>query len=160
MTRVNQILIIFMTIVAGVVVQGIYYGLESRDTPNKAAIEFAKAYVAYDGERMSERLCDEKRIVDDADVVKGYVYDATKEARERGYSLFYLKDCLYHATTETLKSEPNKRAQIRLTGERRGWLRSFFTGESEHFEETFEVIWVPGKTLGQGSWKVCDTDLI
>lgn len=156
MARGNQILIIIMTIMAGILVQGIYFALESQDSPNKAVTEFAKAYVSYNGEVMSERLCDDRRFDEnETDLVKGYVYDATKEARDRGYNLFYMKDCLNRVSTETLEKKDNQSATIRLTAERRAWPRSFFTGECEPFEKTYEVTWVSGDMPGQGTWKVC-----
>ncbi len=159
MDRGNKIMIIAMTLLVGIVIQVMFAFLEKTDTPNKAVTEFVKAYVSYDGDTMAQRMSDGIRTVDDVDVVKSFVYEETKKARDRGFGLFYLSDCLYHVRTYTLEKEA-KKAKVRLVCERKGWLRSFFTGESDTIDQTFEVVWVQSGMPGQGIWKINKTELL
>ena len=77
------------TIITGVLVvllavflQVLFVFADIQDTPNKAATEFAKAYFRYNEAIMSDRLCEERRIVDDVNVVKKYVNQKTSGSRK------------------------------------------------------------------------------
>lgn len=155
MIRVNKIVLIALALALGIIVQVTLLFLEKKDTPNKAVTEFVKAYVSFDADKMTERVCGEI----DSETVKSYVYEETKKARDRGFGTFYMSDCLYHVQTHTLEESAQK-AKVRLVCERKGWLRSFFTGESDTIDQTFEVVLVKDEKTGQADWKVCKTELL
>ncbi len=148
MGQSNKIITIALIFLLGVFLQVLFVFADMQDTPNRAAIEFAKAYFRFD-KCMADRLCDERKVVDDKDVVSKYVYDAAKDANDLGYGLFYMKNKLYHVETHTI-SKDHEKAQIRLTCERRAPLRSFFTKEEyKDVEEVLDLVKENGK------WKVC-----
>lgn len=150
MGRGNMVLSIGLAIILGIFVQVLLVFADTQDSPNKAAVEFTKAYFAFDKAVMSDRLCESSKVVDDVDVVGKYVYDAMQEANARGYSLgCYVKNKLYHLETETISADHEK-AQIRLTAERKSPIRTFFSkGDISEVEEIIEVVKEDGK------WKVC-----
>ncbi len=118
-----------------------------RDTPNKAVAEFAKAYFCFD-KAMTDRLCEEAKTADDTDVVGRYIYRAEKEAGERGYSLFYMKESLYHVETHLLNETPTS-AEVRLVCQTKPPLQSFFTKKRGEVDETLSL------KKENGVWKVC-----
>lgn len=149
---------LILVVLVGIVFQAIFIGIESKDTPNKAVIEFAQAYFKLDPS-MSERLCDEMKVVDDVDMVDQHIFQVTEEGKNRGFEKNFVRSKLYHIDTYTL-SKSNTQAQIRLTGKRRAHINSvykiiaqiFCLGATHEVDKTFNVIKEGGK------WKVC-TDL-
>ena len=150
---------LILVVLVGIVFQAIFIGIESRDTPNTAVIEFSKAYYHLDP-LMSERLCDEMKVVDDVDMVDQYIFQVTEEGKNRGFGKNYMRSKLYHIDTYT-QSKSDTRAQIRLTGKRRTCINPvyriiaqiFCLGATHEVNKTFNVIKEGGK------WKVC-TDLV
>lgn len=152
MVQNNKIITITLVLLLGVFLQVLFVFADIQDTPNKAVVEFSKYYFSYNP-AMADRICEERRIVDEVDVVKKYLYQVSEDAKERGFGLSYLKNCLYHVETYTLAKDYNK-ATIRLTCEVKPWLRAFFTGEPpKKIDETIEVVKEGGK------WKVCGRKL-
>jgi hypothetical protein len=149
---------LILVVLVGIVFQAIFIGIESKDTPNKAVIEFAKAYYQLDPS-MSERLCDEMKVVDDVDMVDQHIFQVTEEGKNRGFEKNFMRSKLYHIDTYT-QSKSDTQAQIRLTGKRRANINSvykiiaqiFCLGAAHEVDKTFNVIKEGGK------WKVC-TDL-
>jgi hypothetical protein len=136
----------------GVFFQVLLIFADIQDTPNKAVVEFSRYYFSYNP-AMADRICEERRIVDDVDVVAKYIYDVTQDARERGFGLFYLRNCLYRVETHTISKEYD-RATLRLVCEVKPWLRAFFTREGpRQIDEVFEVV------KEDGRWKVCGDKL-
>ncbi|QTA78361.1 Uncharacterized protein dnl_05830 [Desulfonema limicola] len=123
---------------------------DTQDSANKAASEFAKAYFAFNKQVLSERICETSKMVDDVNVVDKYIYEAAQEANARGFNLgCYIKNKIYHMETETLSRESDK-ASIRIKGERKSPLRTFFSkGDIHEFDEVLELVKEDGK------WKVC-----
>jgi hypothetical protein len=140
---------IALVVVLAVLLQVIFVFADSVDTPNKAVVEFAKAYYRFNP-AMSERLCSE--VDGDGVLVDQYIYEAQKNARDRGYSTFYLKSSVYHARTSTL-SKDNEKAQIHLTADRKPPLKSFFTKENYPIDQVFNLVKEDGK------WKICDQEV-
>jgi hypothetical protein len=137
---------IALVVVLAVLLQVIFVFADSVDSPNKAVVEFAKAYYRFDP-AMSERLCNE--IDSDGTLVDRYIYQAQNDASDRGYSTFYLKSKLYHVRTTAL-SKDNQKAQIHLTADRKPPLKSFFTKEHYAVDQVFNLV------KEDGSWKICD----
>lgn len=147
MEQNNKVVAIVLTVLLGVFFQVLFVFADNQDTPNKAVVEFAKAYYKFDPS-MSERLCSDVRTVEDVDVVSDYIYKAKQRAETLGYSLFYIKEKLYHVETYTV-SKDHERAQIQLVCERKPPLKSFFTGEIYHVNKIYDVV------KEEGKWKVC-----
>lgn len=118
-----------------------------RDTPNKAVAEFAKAYFRFD-RAMCDRLCEEAKTADDRNPVEQYIDRAEREAAERGYSLFYMKESLYHVETHLLNENATS-AEVRLICRTKAPLQSFFTQKISEVDETFKL------KKENGLWKVC-----
>lgn len=146
---------IILVVLVGLVFQAMFIGADTRDTPNKAVVKFAKAYYKLDPS-MSELLCNEKKIVDDVDVVDEYINMITEEGKSRGYGINRMKNKLYHIETHTIAKNENN-AQIQLTGKRRVSINPvytivaqiFFLSDSYEVDETFNVI------KEDGRWKIC-----
>ncbi len=139
--------IVFM-IVIGLILQFFLVKIERIDTPNKAVVEFAKAYFRFDP-AMAERLCDERKAPEDFDVVDKYIRSAINEAKERGFGPGYIKSRLSEIKTETMKRD-KKSARIKFTCARKeSLLRSFFAPKTYHVSQVVDV------ALEDGVWKVC-----
>lgn len=151
MAKYNSLITITLVIFLGCLIQAALHFAESRDTPTKAVLEFSKAYFQLDPS-MSERLCEERKTVDDVDVATEYIRTVAKEASQRGFGLSYIKNKLYNIGIFVI-SQDNDQAEIRLVGDRKPWLRSLFTGETHKVDETIKVIKEDGK------WKVCGEKL-
>ena len=139
---------IIVTIILFIVFQIGFLCKDTQDTPAKAVKEFAKAYFHVD-ESLADRLCEERKTANGDNVVETYIYERTKEASDRGYSLFYLREKLYDARTTSTQNQDGS-YNVRLTGRVRPPLKSFFTQEGyRDIDETIHVI------NDQGTWKVC-----
>ena len=139
---------IISAVIIGVLLQVLFIFPDIKDTPSKAVIEFATAFFKVDAS-MADRLCDDRKVVNGIDTVEEYIQIKTKEAGERGLGMFYLRDKLYSPRTETLKRDASS-AEIRLTGEVKPPLKSFFTQEG--YRQIDEIITVINDN---GKWKVC-----
>ncbi|MDM8535536.1 hypothetical protein QUF70_02145 [Desulfobacterales bacterium HSG17] len=150
MARSNMVISIALSILLGICLQVLLVFADTQDSPNKAAVEFAQAYFAFDKATLSERLCESSKSVDDVDVVGKYIYEARQEANARGFNLgCYVKNRISHLKTETLGRDDNK-VKIRLTGERKSVLRTFFSkGDIHEVDEVLELVKQDGK------WKIC-----
>ena len=143
----KKIITIALVVLLGVFLQVAFIFADIRDTPNKAVTEFVNAYVTFD-RSMADRLCGDTLTVDGVDIVDAYIYKAKLEAKERGYSLWYLKDCLFHPETHTVSMEADK-ARIAFHALRKRTLRNFFTKEKKNIEAVFNLV------LEDGKWKIC-----
>ncbi len=139
---------ITLALLLGIFLQILFVFVDEQNTPNKAAVEFAEAYFCFDGKGMTQWIGEEARVVDDVDMIGQHLHRGQEKARTLGYSLYYMKEKLYHVKTKTLSKDAEK-AKIRLTAERKPPLQSFFTGRSDEVDETLTV-----KKEG-GKWKVC-----
>jgi hypothetical protein len=139
----------------GFLVQVFFSLADQKDTPNKAVVEFSKAYFQLD-RSMADRICKKQLTTNDVDIVDQYLYLASKEANERGFDINFLKNKLYHIETQTL-SKNDTTAKIRITGKTRVAInpvypvvaKLFNIGATQEVEETFNVIKEDSK------WKVC-----
>jgi hypothetical protein len=138
---------IVAVILIGIALQVIFGFAELKDTPNKAAAEFAQAYYKFDPD-MKERLCSKLLEDPEKDYVANYIHRKHHKAKDRGYSLNYLKTGLKDISTTTLSRDENS-AVIELKAESKYALRTFFTGERFEVHETFELV------KEDDQWKVC-----
>lgn len=143
----DKIVTVTLILLLSLFLQIMFGFADVRDTPNKAVAEFAKAYFRFDPS-MSDRLCEEAKTADDKNVVEQYIDRAVKEAAERGYSLFYMKESLYHVETHLLNENATS-AEVRLVCQTKPPLQSFFTKKSSEVDETLKL------KKEKGVWKVC-----
>ena len=109
---------------------------------------------------MADYLCEDSKTVDDIDAVAQYVYEMTKQARDRGFDKSYLKSKLYHVKTHTTYLG-DAEAAVTISADRRtainpvfAWVAKLFhIGETHPFQETLDIVKEDGK------WKVCGSPL-
>jgi len=129
---------------------------DTRDTPAKAAVEFARMYYKLDP-AMATRLCDELALDEEKNVVAAYIQGTEKQANERGYDISYMKKALFNVETHTLKMDANS-AEIRITGEMKKGINPLFAyvgklfslGNTTPLDQTVNVV------KEGGNWKVCE----
>ena len=146
---------IALVVLMGVFLQLILFTAEKRDTPHKAVVEFARSYYQLDP-AMAVRTCEQRRHVDDVDMVNQYILTAREDAKERGFDLKYMRTKLYHIETKT-KIKDDSSAEVHLTALGRSGINPVFAYIAKLFcfskprkiEQTFDVVKEDGK------WKVC-----
>jgi len=155
MSRLSRIAGIILVLIVGFCVQVLFTFAGTEDTPNKAVVEFSKAYFKLD-RSMAERICHERLTSDDVDVVDQYLHRVAREAKERGFGINFMKNKLYHIETKTLNKSDNE-AQIRITGKRRISINPVYVIVAKLFNlsETYEVDATFDVVREDGKWKVC-----
>jgi hypothetical protein len=136
--------------------QVVFVFADTRDTPNKAVVEFARMYYQLDS-AMATRLCDELALDEEVNVVAAYIQGMAKQANERGFDVSYMKNSLYNVKTHTLKMDSSS-AEIRITGNLRKGInplyayvgKLFSLGKTTPLDQTVNVIKEGGR------WKVCE----
>ena len=155
MIQLSRSVGIILVLIVGFLVQVLFSLADLKDSPNKAVVEFSKAYFQLDPS-MADRICKEQLTKDDVDVVDQYLYLASKEAKERGFGINFMKNKLYHIETAIL-SKNDSTAKVRITGKTRVAInpvypivaKLFDIGATHEVEETFDVI------KEDSRWKVC-----
>lgn len=135
-----------LVILLGIVFQVAFIRADRQDSPGRAVTEFSKAYFGLD-KSMADRICSKQ--LAEGYIVENYIERKAAEAQERGFRLSYAKNKLYHIRTHTLSTDEFTQAKVRLTAERKPFIRSLFTGESYEVDQVFDVVNENGK------WKVC-----
>jgi hypothetical protein len=155
MAQLSRSVGIILVLIIGFVVQLIFSMVDVRDTPNKAVVEFSKAYFELD-KSMTKRICKKQLASEDVDVVDEYLYFAAKTAIERGFDINFLKNKLYHIETETI-SKNDTEARIRITGKIRVAINSVYPVVAKLFDigSTHEVDEIIRVIKEDGQWKVC-----
>lgn len=143
--RYKSAISIALVILLGIALQVVFVFAETKETPNKVAVEFAEAYFRFDP-AMKSMLC--SRLVEDQDHVAIYIQESSRRARDLGYNLSYLKTGLKDIMTNTLARDENS-ATIELKAKSKYALRTFFTGDRFEVYHKFDMIKEDGK------WKVC-----
>jgi hypothetical protein len=127
---------------------------DQRDTPEKAAREFAMAYFWLD-DSMAERLCRRLASGDDP-AAPEYLQRVAREARELGYGFEYMKQDLFGVHLKTTMKDPAS-AEVTITGQRRRAINPVFgviaklfaVGETHPVEATLDLVKEGDR------WKVC-----
>jgi len=153
----NKYLPIAVAIIIGIFLQGILVLADCKGTPQKAAVEFVKAYYRLDPS-MSALLCKKYTAKDDAGVVKNYIRKASKEAGDRGLNINYMKNILYGIETHTHRID-DVTAEVRLIAKRRRSInpvyaliaKFFLIGDTHKVDQLIQVVKEDGK------WKVCSS---
>ena len=146
---------IILVLVCGCILQVLLAFADLRDTPNKAVVEFSKAYFKLD-KSMTERICKERLASEGIDIVDQYIYLAGKEAKEQGFEINFMKHELYHIETEIL-SQSDTEAKIRITGKRRVAINPVYPIVAKTFDigGTYDVDKTIHVKKEDGKWKVC-----
>ena len=155
----TKFLSVTAVIVLAVMLQVFFIVTENKESPAKAAIDFAKAYYNQDT-AISKRLCQEILENEDVDVVGTYVNQVADEAASLGFAPSWMKMSLGHIETKTHMTGDDT-AEVRIQASARRNInplfaivaRVFFLGETYHIDETVSVV------KEGGSWKVCGEPL-
>jgi hypothetical protein len=155
MTQLSKSAGIILVLVCGFILQILLVFADTRDAPNKAVVEFSKAYFKLD-KSMTERICKERLASEDIDVVDQYIYLVGKEAKERGFDISFMKNELYHIETEII-TQNDTEAQIRITGKRRVAINPAYPIVAKVFDigGTYDVDEAIDVKKEEGKWKVC-----
>jgi len=153
--ELKRYLPVVVALILGVVLQGALILADCRYTPTKAAVQFSKAYHRLDP-AMARLLC-KKYFADETDnAVDNYLQKTSKEAKERGLGLNYLKYILYNIETHTRLIDDST-AEVKLTAKKRVAIhpiyaligRFFFIGKTYQVDERISLV------KEDGRWKVC-----
>lgn len=155
MPQYRQYASIAIAVLIGVFLQLLLIAADSRRTPGDAAIAFSKSYFMLDPS-MADWLCEERKTIDDVDVVDHYLYQVTERTRKRGFDSGYMKNKLYHIKTHTLR-EDEKTAEVRITGLRRFAMNPLYAtvGQIFGFTTAHEVDEVLTLVKEGNRWKIC-----
>ena len=155
MVRLSKGAGIILVLIIGLLVQLLFSVADAIDTPNKAVVQFSKAYFNID-KSMAKKICKERLASEDVDVIDQYIYLSAKEAKERGFGINFMRNKLYHIETETLSKKENE-AQIRITGKIRVSINPVYPIVANLFNigATHEVDEIINVIKEDGKWKVC-----
>jgi hypothetical protein len=144
-----------LTLLLAVLLQVVFAFADGKDTPQKAAVEFSKAYFMVDP-GMSRRVCDRLLHSEGTNMVKQIIENRDREAQQMGFSPKFMKCALFHVKTEILSQDENS-AKVRLTAVRKRNLNPVFTfiGRLFNLGTTYEVDQVLELVREKGRWKVC-----
>jgi hypothetical protein len=143
-------------LILAVILQGLLIIGETRETPEKAAIEFSRAYFWLDPS-MADRLCSALvRDADQPDPIQAFLQRIEAKARSMGYSLDYMKQDLYQVEARTLRQDGGE-ADVLLTATRKRAINPVFGALGEAFALTtpHRVEVSLHLIREEGRWKVC-----
>jgi len=155
MEQDNKLRNLMMVILFGIFLQAIFMFAEAKETPNKTAVKFTKAYFTLD-ESMAGYLCKTMAPSDDENIVDNYIQKAGNEAAERGLSPDFMKSRLFNIETETI-SRTDKEITLKISADRIVAInplyalvsKLFHLGKIHKVDDTITVI------MEDGKWKVC-----
>lgn len=155
MTQLSKRAGIILVLVCGFILQVLLSFADTRDTPNKAVVEFSKAYFKLD-KSMAKRICNKRLASEDVDVVDQYLHLKAIEAKEKGFGINFMKNKLYHIETETITKKDTE-AQIRITGKIRVSINPVYLIVAKLFNigATHEVDEIINVIKENSKWKVC-----
>lgn len=155
MMQKNRIAIILATLAVGIILQIIFIFADCKDTPTKAAVEFAKDYFLLK-ESMADHLCDELKTEEEIDPVKNAIIVANLEAKERGFELDMVRRSLSHIETKIVSRDVDA-FKVKLHAKSRVCINPVFALVATLFGlgETHEEEAVLSLVKEGGSWKVC-----
>lgn len=155
MEQDNKIRNLTMVILFGIFLQAIFMFEEAKETPNKTAVKFTKAYFTLD-KSMSGYLCKTLAPSEDENIVDKYIQKAENEAAERGLSPDFMKSRLFNIETETI-SRTDKEITLKISADRIVAINPLYAlvsklfqlGKIHKVDDTITVI------MEDGKWKVC-----
>lgn len=141
---------IILVIICGALLQGLLCLADSKNSPQKAAIEFTKAYYNMNFALLSERLAG------DTDLANEYFDTVSTEALEQGFEIDYFRYGLFNIGADTISSNEDS-AIIRITAQKKVAINPFymFIGKIFNLGETLHVDEKINLVKEDGIWKVC-----
>jgi hypothetical protein len=151
----DKIVNIIMVIMFGIFLQIIFMFVEAKETPNKTAVIFTKAYFSLD-KSMAGYLCKTLATSEEENIVEKYIQKTETEAAERGLGPDFMKSRLFNIETETI-SRTDKEITLKISADRIVSInplyalvsKLFHLGKIHKVEDTITVI------KEEGKWKVC-----
>lgn len=155
MEQDNKIRNLTMVILFGIFLQAIFMFVEAKETPNKTAVNFTKAYFTLD-KSMVGYLCKTLAPSENENIVEKYIQKTENEAAERGLSPDFMKSRLFNIETETI-SRTDKEIILKISADRIVSINPLYALVSKLFhlskihkvDDTITVI------MEDGKWKVC-----
>ncbi len=153
MAKVGKYLPLVIAVLVGVFFQAIFIVSDMKDTPTKAAIEFAQAYYLLDDDTMEKRLC---RASLAAGMIDNYLYEMRKQAADRGFDLKYFKARLSGIKTQTLEMS-DRTAKIRIIAQKRSSINPVFeyVGKLFCLTKAYDVEKTLDLVKENDRWRVC-----
>ena len=154
-TRITALITV---VVLGLCIQLALAFADLKETPSEAAINFLQAYYKLDPD-LSDRVCEDQKVIDDVDVVDAYLYAKTSEAAQMGFGKGWKQHKLGQIEIEALAID-EKSASFQVSAQAHmeinplfSWVAGLFRiGESHPVENKVDLI------LEDGRWKVCGGD--
>ena len=149
----------FLTIASGVIVavilQGIFIVADRKETPDKAAVEFVKAYFMLD-KSMAKYLCSDLKGEEESDVVGDYINRVADEARASGFDPSYMRSRLIELDTNT-RMVNDDTAEVHITAERERDINPVYAVVGRVFRliEPHPLDAMVTVIKEKGHWKVC-----
>jgi hypothetical protein len=153
MAKVGKYLPLIIAVLIGLLFQQLFIFWDKKDTPSKAAMDFAQAYCLLDEHTLMERLC---RQSSSSGMVDDYLYRVTQEAAARGFSPRYMKSRIFQMQTHTLEQSDDT-AKVRIIGKRRNSINPVYEYVANLFclTRAYDVNAVLDLVKENGQWKVC-----
>ncbi|MFO7963372.1 MAG: hypothetical protein R6U50_05575 [Desulfobacterales bacterium] len=153
MAKFGKFLPLVIVILIGVFFQLIFIAVDIRDTPIKAAVEFAKAYYMLDDDAMEKRIC--KKALENG-MVDDYLYHVRQKAENRGYEMAYYKSLLSDIHTEIIELD-DKTAKIKIVAEKRSAINPVYhlVGKLFNLTQAYEVEKTLYLVKEKDRWRVC-----
>lgn len=157
MSNFRDLSTIALVLLFAVFLQLILVAAELKETPDRAAVAFAKAYYRLDPD-MTDRVCQD--VLESGDPVGTLIYDAEIEAQQRGFSPSYMRSQLFNVRTSILEQD-EATAKVNLIWERKKSIHPAFAyfakiwgiGETHHEDKVMDLV------LEEGEWKVCGENI-
>lgn len=151
----DKIVNIIMVIIFGIFLQIIFMFAEAKETPNKTAVTFTKAYFSLD-KSMAGYLCKTLASSENENIVEKYIQKTENEAAERGLSPDFMKSRLFNIETETI-GKTDKEVTLKISADRIVAINPLYAlvsklfqlGKIHKVDDTITVI------MEDGKWKVC-----
>lgn len=157
MSNFRDLSTIALVLLFAVFLQLIFVSAELKETPDRAAVAFAKAYYRLDPD-MADRVC--REVIENGDPVDTLIYNSATEAKQRGFGPAYMKSQLFKVRTSILEQN-EATAQVNLVWERKKAIHPAFAyfakmwdiGKTYHEEKNIDLV------LEEGKWKVCGENI-
>ncbi|MFZ7125160.1 MAG: hypothetical protein ACOWWM_03275 [Desulfobacterales bacterium] len=154
MKKVRDLSTIGMVVLFGVLLQLLLVSAEMKEAPDRAAVDFVKAYYRLDP-AMADRICE--KLLAAGNPVDNRIHLAAAEAKQRGFNINYMKSQLFHVQSTVLEKDVSN-AKVRLVYERKKAIHPAFAyfakmwkiGKTHHEDAVLELV------LEEGRWKICD----
>ena len=153
MAKVGKYLPLVIAVLVGLLFQAMFIAADMKDTPEKAAVEFAQAYYLLDDDAMGKRLC---RASFSDGIVDDYLYEMRKQAADRGFGVKYLKSHLSGIKTQILEMS-DQSAKIRIIAKKRSSINPVFeyVGKLFYLTKAYDVDKTLDLVKENDCWRVC-----